>query len=214
MRSVIPAVVATTLLMGGTIVDRIAVVVGRTAIKTSDIERDLRVTQFLNGQPADSSVEQRRAAAQRLIDQALIRRDLMQAGSSSVLPEDAKEVVAQLRRERFHGSEAQLKSELGKRGLTPAQLTEYMQWQMTVLRFIDERFRPGVLITEDDIAKYRQAHAEELGREFSAAADSQAAQVARVREILEGEQINRNFEEWLEQTRKSARIEYKLDELK
>jgi hypothetical protein len=213
MRLLIPAAVATTFLMGGTIVDRIAVVVGRTAIKTSDIERDLRVTQFLNGQPSDTSAEQRRAAAQRLIDQALIRRDLMQAGSSGVLTEDAKGMLEQLRKDRFQGSDAEMKTELSKRGLTPAQLTQYLQWQMTVLRFIDERFRPGVIITDEEVAKYREAHSAELARQFPGP-NSPAAQTTRVREILEGEQINRNFEEWLDQTRKSARIEYKLDELK
>src|SRR5262245_18020737 len=45
----------TTLLTAATVVDRIAVIVGRHAIKTSDIDRELRVSSFINRQPLDQS---------------------------------------------------------------------------------------------------------------------------------------------------------------
>jgi hypothetical protein len=44
------------------IIDRIAIVAGNGIVKDSDIERDIRVTQFLNGQPLDLGLAARKAA--------------------------------------------------------------------------------------------------------------------------------------------------------
>src|ERR1035441_1089260 len=44
------------------LVDRIAVIVGKQVIKSSDVERDLRVTAFINRQPIDLNAAARRKA--------------------------------------------------------------------------------------------------------------------------------------------------------
>ena len=59
-----------------TIIDRIAVIVGSSIVKDSDIERDLRVTYFLDGAPLDLGTESRKKATKRLIDQIFIRREI------------------------------------------------------------------------------------------------------------------------------------------
>ena len=58
------------------VVDRVAVVVGDAVITQSEVLDELRLTEFLNGQPLDTGPEQRRAAAERLVDQQLIRKDM------------------------------------------------------------------------------------------------------------------------------------------
>jgi peptidyl-prolyl cis-trans isomerase SurA len=201
-----------TLAHGGAVIDRIAVVVGKHAIKTSDIERDLRVTQFLNNQPADASLAQQRLAVQRLIDQELIRRDLEQAGNTDSLASEAQRLLDQLRADRFRNSEAQMAAELRKRGIAPADLSQQLQWQLVVLRFIDQRFRPGVFVTEEEIDAYYRQHAEELNPQ-GPGADALAAAKQRVRELLEAQQVDRNLEDWLQQTRKSVRIDFTVKEL-
>src|SRR5450432_3413792 len=50
------------------VVDRVAVVVGDTVITESEVLDELRLTEFLNSQPPDTRPEQRRAAAERLVD--------------------------------------------------------------------------------------------------------------------------------------------------
>jgi hypothetical protein len=195
-------------LNASSIIDQIAVVVGKHAIKTSDIQRDLRVTQFLNNQPPDNSTAAKRASAQRLIDQEFIRSDLASAANAGHLENEANALLQQLVRDRFGGSEAQLDAELHRRSLTRSELLDELQWQLVVLRFIDERFRPGVSIADDQINDYYQQHSVEFkGQDLAAA-------TPKIREILEGEQINRDFEDWLTQARKATRIDYKLEELK
>ncbi|HVW11144.1 MAG TPA: hypothetical protein VHC90_21310, partial [Bryobacteraceae bacterium] len=58
------------------VLDRTAVVVGNRAIKLSDVDRDIRVTSFLNRTAIDTSPAARRKAAERLVDQSVIRDEI------------------------------------------------------------------------------------------------------------------------------------------
>jgi peptidyl-prolyl cis-trans isomerase SurA len=197
---------------GATTIDRIVAVVGKHAIKQSDIDRDLRVTQFLNQEAPDSSIATQKKSLERLIDQELIRVDMAAAGNTGHLDSEAKDLLAELVRDRFSGSSARLDAELARRGLKQPQLLEQLQWQLVVLRFIDERFRAGILVSDEDVRKYYDEHLQELSKRPGE--HSIDALAAKIRESLEGEEVNRNFEQWLAQARKDAVIEYKVDALK
>src|SRR5260370_21045608 len=58
------------------IIDRIAVSVGNRVITISDIDRETRVTAFINGVKADLTPAGKRATAERLVEQKLIQREL------------------------------------------------------------------------------------------------------------------------------------------
>jgi len=62
------------------IVDRVAVVVGNEVITESEVNMEARLTAFFNGTPLDLSVAQRKAAAERLVDQLLIRNEMQIGG--------------------------------------------------------------------------------------------------------------------------------------
>jgi hypothetical protein len=106
-----------------------------------------------------------------------------------------------------------LEAELRRRGLSSAQVLDQLQWQLVVLRFIDERFRPGVTVTDDEMRAYYEQNAAALKRQ-DPAHNTLEDLTPKIREILEGERINRNFEDWLQQARKNVRIDYKMDQLK
>ena len=65
-----------TALLTAEVVDRVAVVVGTNVITESELLREVRLTEFLNGEPLDLSPEKKRAAAERLVDQQLIRTEM------------------------------------------------------------------------------------------------------------------------------------------
>src|SRR5690349_15785241 len=100
------------------LVDRIAVVIGKQLIKLSDEDRDLRVTAFLNRQPIDLSPAARRKAADRLIDQQIIRKELSAQGYSRPTDEEAGQLLQQIATERYRGSAPQLQAALLRYGLT------------------------------------------------------------------------------------------------
>jgi peptidyl-prolyl cis-trans isomerase SurA len=193
---------------GAVIVDRIAVIVDKHVIKSSDIERDLRSTQFLNRDPLELSADAKRKSAERLIDQSVIREEMEKGAYSRASATDVEGMWKKLLAERFGGSTARLREELAKYGLTEEQLRTQLQWQMDVLKFIDQRFRPGVLVTDDEVKSYYDQHAAELKRQFPQLT-AYAAMEPKVRVSLEGERLNRNFDEWIAETRKRARIEYR-----
>ena len=194
------------------IIDRIAVTVGKHAIKLSDIDRDLRVTSFLNREPLDLSSNARRAAAERLIDQALISDEIEEGGYARPGDSDVEALLNRIRQERFGGSDARLREALETHGLTEDQLRQQLLWQLEVLRFIDQRFRAGALVTgalvtDDDVRSYYDQHRADLARQNPKAQSFEALE-PKIRQSLEGERVNQNFSQWLEETRRGDRIQY------
>jgi hypothetical protein len=189
------------------IIDRIAATVGKHAIKLSDIDRDLRVTSFLNREPLNLSSNARRAAAERLIDQALISEEIDQGEYARPADPDPEVLLNKIRQKRFGGSDARLREALETYGLTEDQLRQQLSWQLEVLRFIDQRFRSDVLVTDDDIRSYYDQHRADLARQ-NPKAQSLEDQEPKVRQSLEGERVNQNFTQWLEEARRRNRIQY------
>ena len=201
------------LMSGPVVIDRIAAIAGKRVIKLSDIERDLRVTAFLNRQPIDLSAAAKRKSADRLIDQAIIRDEISAEGYGRASDADADALLAQIRRERYGDSVVVFRQALSGYGVTGNELHDQLRWQLTVLRFIDERFRPGVLVTMEEVQNYYDQHLAELKRQHPR--DSSFATLApSIKELLEGQRINEDFEAWLADTRKQVRIEYRQEAFK
>jgi peptidyl-prolyl cis-trans isomerase SurA len=197
-------------LPGAVVLDRIAVIAGKHVIKESGIERDLRLTEFLNGQPLDLSPAAKRQSAERLIDQDSIRQEIATGNYQRPSESEASELLDRLRRDRFGGSDSRLREALARYGLTEDHLREQLLWQLTVLRFIDQRFRVGVLVTDEEVHAYCEQHLSELRRQYPTSSNCEAL-APKIRSVLEGERINQNFNEWLAQARKIERIEYKQE---
>ncbi|MBZ5725497.1 MAG: SurA N-terminal domain-containing protein [Acidobacteriia bacterium] len=125
------------------VVDRVAVVVGNSVITESEVQQELRLTQLVNGEPPDTGPEQRRAAAERLVDQQLLRNEIEQEHFSPPEESEIDGMLRKFRQERFPG-DGQFQAALQKYGLTEKELKQHFAWQLTVLRFTDSRFRAGV----------------------------------------------------------------------
>ena len=194
------------------VLDRMAVIVGKHVVKTSDIELDLRVTAFLNREPLKLNQESRRQSAERLIDQEIIRQDIVTGNYRRPPESDSEALAAQLKRDRFGGSDPRMREALQRYGITEDQLRAQLLWQLTVLRFIDERFRPAVIVSDEDVRAYYDQHLAELRRQYTDDSSFEALE-GKLRSLLEGQRINENFTQWLEQARKRARIEYRQEAL-
>ena len=196
------------LMPGATVIDRIAVIVSKHVIKLSDIQRDLRLTEFVNHQPLNLNPDAMRESADRLIDQTIIRDEIGRGGYRRARDSDAEYLLNQLKQDRFAGSDSRLQTELTRYGLTKDQLREQFLWQLTVLRFIDQRFRPGIQVTNDEVRTYYNQHLPDLKREYPQNSSMDALQ-PKIRASLEGERINQSFVAWLDQARQRNHIEYR-----
>ena len=194
-------------LSGATVVDRMAVVVGQHVIKSSDIFRDLGATEFLNREQPNFSADARHKAADRLIEQSIIRDEIANGGYKWASSADADALLNKIRQERFGGSDDRLRAELSRYGLTEEELREQLLWQLTVLRFIDQRFRAGVLVTDEEVRTYYDLHLADLKRQYPQDSSYKALE-PKIRASLEGERINQNFVESIEGARKRVHVRY------
>jgi hypothetical protein len=197
-----------TQMSGAVVLDRIAAIVGKNAIKTSDIERDLRVTAFLNKAVLNRSEASQRKAAERLIDQSLIRDEITTGDYDRATDADAQKMLEQLRRDRFAGADTRMRQELTKYGLSEDELKDQLLWQLTVLRFIQQRFNPAVLVPDQDVKAYYDGHLAELKRQYPK--DSSFATLQpRIENLLQTQAADKEFNAWLDEKRKAAEIEYR-----
>jgi len=211
-RSSSPTIPAFTILLlaaalaPAAIVDRIAIAVGNHAIKDSDITRELRVVSFLNRDKLDLSPAARKAAAQRLIDQSLVRRDIELARVQEADPKQADQLLAQIR--KLYPTEAAFQEAMRRYGVTLDEVRRALVWQLTVLRFTEQRFRPGANITDQQIRQYYEQHHTELHDIGIEKARQQILQT------LLGERVNEEFYAWLDESRKQTPIRYLEEDLK
>lgn len=187
------------------IIDRIAIIVNKHIVKDSDIDRDIRVTDFLNGAPLSFSEAARKKAADRLMTQEFIRREIRIADYPTATSQQAEKELDNLVAQRFK-TRAAFESALRRYGLTRQELDTYFQWQLTVLDFIAARFKPAVNITGKDVTAYYDAHSAALAKQYP---DQTPAELrTEARQILTGEQVNQQFYAWLAQQKKNATIQY------
>jgi len=208
MAALVSLLFLTVVASGAVVVDRIAVIVGKHVIKLSDIERDLRLTQFLNGEPLNLSTDAKRKQAERAIDQQLIRTELDSGGYSRATDSQAEALLHQIVQERYDGSESKMRAVLAHYGLKEDELRAQLVWQLTVLDFIQQRFRPEVAISDEQVRAYYDQHIAELRREHPDDSSYETLE-PEIRDALEGEPVTKEFENWLSQQRQQTKIQYR-----
>lgn len=196
------------LVSGAVVLDRIAVIAGTHVIKLSDLDRDIRLTDFLNRAPLNLNTSAKRQAAERLITQDIIRDEIVNGGYRRARDSQAAQMEADLLRDRYGGSEQRLDAALRQYALTEPELRKELLWELTVLQFIDQRFRGGVVVTDADVRSYYDQHLAELKRQYPKD-DSLEAMTPKIRATIEGQRINQDFDAWLDDARKNYHVEFK-----
>lgn len=193
------------------IIDRVAIIVGGNRIvKDSDIDRDVRATEFLNGQPLNLDTAARKESANRLIDQLFIRHEILIGDYPQATPEQAARQVDRLWKQKYK-TEAAFESALKRYGLSEVEMRTQFQWQLTVLRFIDLRFKPAVLVTDDEVEKYYRDHTTALNHQYPGKSLDDLRD--QIRDIIAGERVNQLFFTWLNEQRKDTKIQYLEEKL-
>lgn len=141
------------LLARADIIDRIAVSVGNRVITVSDIEREIRVTAFLEGRKPDLSPAGRRATADKMVEQRLIQMELDTSHYPLPDPSEIEPILADFKARQFK-TDADYRRTLSEYGITEQDVKDELLWARRLMRFIGIRFRPGVRVSDADIQKY------------------------------------------------------------
>lgn len=190
------------------IIDRVAVIVGNQVITASEIIREIRLTAFQNGAPPDFSSASRRKAANRLIEQKLIRKEMELGRYPQPAPADVQTLLEQTKKQRFK-SEELYREALAQYGIGEQDLKAQLVLQATLLRFIDIRFRPGIRVSAEEIRTYFNKELPELQKKAPQGQKVSLDEFRdKIEEALTDERIDKQMDEWLQETRKRTRITF------
>lgn len=137
-----------TPLLQAEIIDRVAANIGHQVITDAAVIAAERLSAYVEQTPVDLSQANKRKVLDRLIDQALMRKELEFTRFTHVTEEEVAPLVEQVLATR---------GDPAAHGITLDELRKHMAWTLTMLRFIEYRFQPGVQITEQQIGQeYRR----------------------------------------------------------
>jgi len=192
------------------IIDRIAVSVGSRVITTSDIDREIRITAFLNGTPPDFSKAGKEATADRLIEQKLIRQELESSNYQFPEAAEVEPILEKFKTDHYPG-EAEYQNALKSYGISEPELKDALLWQRAVLLFINARFRPSVEVGDKEVE-------EALQKELAAARAAQPSQAldpneirSRVEEAITAKRLDDAMDKWLAEARRRTRVLIRME---
>jgi len=193
---------------GADIIDRIAVSVGNRVITTSDLDREIRVTAFLNGVKPDLSAANKRKTLDRMVEQKLIRNELENARYPVPSPADVEPELAEFRN-KFYPNAADFQRALTAAGIGEQDLRDELVWQRTLLLFIEVRFRPGVQVSEQEIQAYFDSTVEPAARLAHPGETPKLADYHdQIEETLIGKKVDQALDTWLQAARRRTEIVY------
>lgn len=187
-----------TMLLSAEVVDRVAVVVGTNVITESELLREVRLTQFLNGEPLDLSPEKKRAAAERLVDQQLIRTEMELSRYPQPGTEEENKVLADFRKQNYPDDQ-QFREAVAKYGIGEDELKHLLAWQATAMQFTETRFGTPSPQGKVPPGKVQTANRRRADVEPAAASDST------------DQLVDQQMEAWLKEARSSTRIQFKKE---
>jgi peptidyl-prolyl cis-trans isomerase SurA len=194
------------------VLDSVVAVVNRHVILASDLDDEIRLS-VLDPNGAGQTLTRPRALEQ-LISRTLIEQQIRQEDEEAAMPTPA-EVEARLAEiskvlpacvRANCATDAGWKAFLAAHNLTQERVVAYLRYRLEILRFIEQRFRPGIRITQQEIAAYYNDTL--LPQYAPGEAVPPLAEVApRIEEILLQRQVNALFDDWLTNLRKEGDVE-------
>ena len=183
------------------IIDKIAAIVNESVITQSELDAMQKLDLRLSGLPRKDSILQER------IDFHLALQQLKTQPPVLVPEEEQEDAIAsfQLR----HGGEDELNEFLSKIGINRDDLIVEIRNQLSIRKFIRDRFRPFVNITLEDAEDYYEKVYRPAGEMLAKEVPPFAEVFSEIQNLLVDSKIQERIVEWLEEMRQEARINVK-----
>jgi peptidyl-prolyl cis-trans isomerase SurA len=190
--------------------DSVAAVVNGELVLESDVdaERRFRAFQpFSEPQPAS-----RDRLMERLIDRTLILQQMALQPQTPVEDSEVDTQLAALRKAIPQCAAAHCETDAGwkkfveSHGFTVEEVRERWRQRMEVLRYIEERFRMGITITQAQIDAYYQQTMLPAYEKEKVTPPAEASVSDRVSEILLQQQVDKLLDDWLKALRAQGSV--------
>jgi peptidyl-prolyl cis-trans isomerase SurA len=190
------------------VIDRIVAVVNGHIILQSQWDESVAYEALLNQRPAGIfTVEQRKGALDRLIDQELIRQQSRPADFHPASSSDIENRISDIRKNYPEASsDSGWRSLLAKHGLRENDLWEKVAAEIDEMRAVDAHLRPGVQVDSRSVESY---YRDKLLPELEARGAKQVALAdvsPEIREVLAQQKINDLLIAWLHTLRTASTI--------
>ena len=208
LRAIAGFAIALAALSRAEIIDRVAVTVGNRVITSSEIEREARLTAFLNNTQPDLSLAGRRKTAERLVEQRLVKRELEAARYPAPTESEVQAALNEVKAR--YASTAAWQEALRKYSITEQDVRDHLAWQLAFLRFIDIRFRPGVQVSDEDVKQYFEKTVRPVAEQaHPGTAPTLDEYREKIEETLVGQRVDQEVDRWLQAARRRNQVEYR-----
>lgn len=195
------------------VLDRAVAVVNRHVILASDLDEEIRLS-ILDPNNAPQQNLTRQQALEKLISRTLIEQQIRQEDMPAIEP--SREAVNARLHEMRTGlpiclrqdcaSDSGWKAFLTAHALTEQRVNAYLRYRLEILSFIEQRFRQGIQISEQQIETYyHDTLAPEYGPGVTVPPLAQVS--SRIQEILLQQEVNELFDNWLTNLRQQGDVE-------
>src|SRR5580658_5522650 len=110
------------------VVDRLALVVGKTVFTQTEVDDEARLSELESGKPLDISAAKRKEAAERLVDQQLLRNE-MQVTAFQPAVSEGDALLRQFQQKHF-ASIALYRAALARYAVTEDELERHLVWEL------------------------------------------------------------------------------------
>lgn len=194
-----------TLAARAEILDRIAVSVGHQVITERDVLLDLRVTAFLDHKPVEMTGAQKRAAADRLVDQLLILEEAALTHVTVSTGEDAGKMLDDVKAQYGGDYEPALQ----RYRITEQDVANQLLAGLRAIRFTDLRFRPEVQFSDDDLRDFYDSLVEQWKQSGKTNIPSFDSIRDQVEKLLTDQRTAQALDRWLGTRRTETQILYR-----
>jgi peptidyl-prolyl cis-trans isomerase SurA len=195
------------------VLDRVVAVVNQKAILASDIDEEIQISVLDPARTGQSQLTRQRALDQlisrTLIQQQIRREDLLATQPSQ---DELNARLMEIRKElpecvhQNCATDAGWKAFLAAHDLTEERVAAYLRYRIEILGFIEQRFRSGIHIPQQDIENY---YRNTLVPQYKAGETIPPLEkvATRIEEILLQQQVTSLFDEWLTNLRNQGDVE-------
>lgn len=190
--------------------DRMVAVVNTDIILESDIDAEQRFEAF---QPLRAEApESRDKLIERLIDRALIVQQMKQQPQPPIPDAQVDAQLAMVRKDLPECSTYHCETDAGwakfvsDHGFTIDEVRSRWRTRMEVLRFIEERFRMGIRISQTEIDNYYKNKLTPAYAKNHATPPAQVTINDRIQEILLQQQVTGLLDDWLKSLRAQGSV--------
>lgn len=193
--------------------DHVVAVIDGQALLESDVDEEMRFA-VLEPFQTNAYRDTPAAALRRLINRALIEQQMKEQQQFKIDIPDA-DVDKSLNDLRSHlpdcakydcATDAGWDAFLAAHDLTPNEVREHWRQRLTILRFIDLRFRSAIRISHESIEDYYTKSVVPAFEQQHQAAPPLKDVSSRIQEVLLQQQVNALLQDWLKSLRDEGTV--------